>query len=94
MKEYKAEHLIVLEVRAQGLNNAVEDAKLYVDAIKNVVYDGKDLKASIDAYDKSSYTWKSRYRLFVWANEGISQLGKCYGQPLDKEWGLWEVSLA
>jgi hypothetical protein len=29
---------------------------LYVDAIKGVVYENKDLKSSIDAYDESSYT--------------------------------------
>ncbi|QKX61946.1 uncharacterized protein TRUGW13939_09102 [Talaromyces rugulosus] len=46
----------MLPFRAQGLNNAAEDAKLYVDAIKGVVYDNKDLKSTIDAYDESSYT--------------------------------------
>ncbi|KAH8693720.1 hypothetical protein BGW36DRAFT_409362 [Talaromyces proteolyticus] len=42
--------------RAQGINNAIEDAKLYVDAIKSVVLDSKDLQTVIDDYDKSSYT--------------------------------------
>ncbi|KAH8698913.1 hypothetical protein BGW36DRAFT_152598 [Talaromyces proteolyticus] len=46
----------MLPFRAQGLNNAMEDAKLYVDAIKTFVYDGKDLKSCIDDYDKSSYS--------------------------------------
>lgn len=42
-------------VRAQGLNNALEDAKLYVDAITNAHYDGRDLKTCIDEYDESAY---------------------------------------
>ncbi|OGM39338.1 hypothetical protein ABOM_012040 [Aspergillus bombycis] len=41
--------------RAQGLNNALEDARLYVDALKRVVYEGQDLKSNIKAYDDSTY---------------------------------------
>ncbi|CAG8903149.1 unnamed protein product [Penicillium egyptiacum] len=41
--------------RAQGLNNALEDASLYVDAIKGVCYENKDLKTNIRAYDESVY---------------------------------------
>jgi hypothetical protein len=37
------------------LNNALEDARLYVEAIKGVYYEDKSLKASIDAYDESAY---------------------------------------
>lgn len=43
-------------VRAQGLNNALEDARLYVDAVRNVVYGGQDLESNINAYDESTYT--------------------------------------
>ena len=43
-------------VRAQGLNNALEDARLYVDAIKGVCHENKDLKTSISAYDESAFT--------------------------------------
>ncbi|OJJ65499.1 hypothetical protein ASPBRDRAFT_201764 [Aspergillus brasiliensis CBS 101740] len=42
--------------RAQGLNNALEDARLYVDAVRNVVYGGQDLESNISAYDESTYT--------------------------------------
>ncbi|KAJ6134202.1 hypothetical protein N7523_000524 [Penicillium sp. IBT 18751x] len=41
--------------RAQGLNNAVEDARLYVDAIRGVFHENKDLRASISAYDESAF---------------------------------------
>ncbi|GKZ46144.1 hypothetical protein AbraIFM66951_009044 [Aspergillus brasiliensis] len=42
--------------RAQGLNNALEDARLYVDAITRVVHGGQDLESNIKAYDDSAYT--------------------------------------
>lgn len=41
--------------RAQGLNNALEDARLYVEAVKGVFHENKSLKTSIDAYDESAY---------------------------------------
>ncbi|KAJ5674770.1 uncharacterized protein N7477_004704 [Penicillium maclennaniae] len=41
--------------RAQGLNNAVEDARLYVDAIRGVCHKNKDFRASISAYDESAF---------------------------------------
>ncbi|GKZ30515.1 hypothetical protein AbraIFM66950_009354 [Aspergillus brasiliensis] len=43
-------------IRAQGLNNALEDARLYVDAITRVVHGGQDLESNIKAYDDSAYT--------------------------------------
>ncbi|KAJ6006717.1 hypothetical protein N7451_004661 [Penicillium sp. IBT 35674x] len=41
--------------RAQGLNNAMEDARLYVDAIKAVVLKNESLKCSIGVYDESAF---------------------------------------
>ncbi|KAJ5528148.1 hypothetical protein N7513_012307 [Penicillium frequentans] len=41
--------------RAQGLNNAMEDARLYVDAMKAVVLKNESLKCSIDVYDESAF---------------------------------------
>lgn len=47
--------LVLDLVRAQGLNNALEDARLYVEAVKGVFHENKSLKTSIDAYDESAY---------------------------------------
>ncbi|KAJ5887310.1 hypothetical protein N7504_011357 [Penicillium tannophilum] len=41
--------------RAAGLNNAMEDARLYVDAIKAVVHKNESLRCSIDVYDGSAF---------------------------------------
>lgn len=45
----------LLKVRAQGLNNAMEDAGPYVKAIQDIAHYSHKLGDRIHAYDASSY---------------------------------------
>jgi len=49
-------NLICALVRGQGVNNAIADAHLYVETLKDIVAGKRDCSSAIGDYDKDVFT--------------------------------------